>query len=213
MNLFECNRAIMNEAEQQKVSAAKAVVIGAGGLGGFLVNGLVRLGVKNITIIDFDVFQPSNANRQLYCTPVVMGEKKAEVLAKSFQSITNINSITDKIDDNNAAGYLTGADIVFDCVDNVETKLVLERQCLKQGTPLIHGGVNGSYGQTAIITDKPILKKLFKCASKCKNAVIMPQVISGLQLNLFIKYIKNDYSPNIVYYVDLDLMEINAFKE
>lgn len=209
------NACILSEEDKKKISSVKVAVIGAGGLGGFLLNGLARLGVKHITIIDFDVFQPSNLNRQLFCTASTIGKSKADVSRRVLRSITDIEAVVieEKLTEDNVAGLLGGVNIVFDAVDNAETKLILEKQCIIQNIPLIHGGVNGSHGQAAIIEGQPVLERLFKAPAKSQNAVIMPQLISALQLNLFIKLIKNEYTAGAVYYFDGLAMELVTLTE
>lgn len=190
-------------------------VVGAGGLGGFVINGLARLGAKNIAVIDFDIFQSSNINRQLFSNDQTLGQFKAEAAKEFVSQISGVQAavICQKVTKENVNSLLSGAEAVFDCVDNAETKLILEEFCIANKVALFHGGVNGSYGQAAIIYGNPVLKKLLGKAGRGKNAVVTPQIISGLQLNLFVSYINGVYNAGTVYYYDCVNMELAAFKE
>lgn len=214
MDEFLHNRAILTSEDQRRIADIKIAVVGAGGLGGFVLNGLTRLGAKYITIIENDVFQPSNTNRQCFCNKDTISKSKAQTLKTELNKIfpCEITIIETRLDDKNAEDFLKNADIVFDCVDNVNTKIAIEEACLSKKIPLIHGGVDKTFGQAAIIESAPILKNFYKNGLLGENAVIMPQIISALQLNLFVKYIKNQYISNVIYYFDSVAMEIIRIK-
>ena len=214
MGEFLHNRAILEQNEQQIISDIKIAVVGAGGLGGFVLNGLVRLGAKKITIIEYDKFQLSNTNRQCFCNADNIGKSKAHTLAKELNKISpsDITVIESMLTENNVDVLLKNFDIVFDCVDDIKAKLVLEEYCLKNNMPLIHGGVDKTYGQAAIIEKVAVLHSYYKNNSGSENAIIMPQIISALQLNLFVKYIKKQYQADTIFYFDSVAMEIVKIK-
>lgn len=212
---FECNDCVLTQKGRERIQNIKTTVVGAGGLGGFVLNGLARLGALHITVIDGDVFSPSNINRQLYCFDGNMGKSKVLEAKEFLRGIhgLEITAIHERITDRNAAELFSDAEIVFDCTDNVESKLIMERACLAKQIPLVHGGVNGNYGQVAMIYKKPVLEKLFQTKRSCRNAVILPQIISGLQLNLFVKYVNGAECWDSIYYFDAELTEIASFRE
>lgn len=206
------NACILNDDAQKTVSAVKTAVIGAGGLGGFVAQGLVRLGAQNITVIDGDVFTPSNLNRQFFCDRNTLDKAKAEVCVGGMLRVFpegNYKAVCNYINENNAETVLDGSEIVFDCADNIKTKLLLEKVCIKKNVPLIHAGISGNYGQTAIIYGKPLLESLFRRESQSRNAVILPQITAGYQLNLFAQYLNKTYIKNKLYLIDLDAMQIS----
>jgi molybdopterin/thiamine biosynthesis adenylyltransferase len=73
-------------AGQLKLLCARVLVVGAGGLGGFVVEGLARMGVGRIDVVDGDEFQEHNLNRQLYSSEAALGRPKAEVAAERAQA-------------------------------------------------------------------------------------------------------------------------------
>ncbi len=214
MEEFIHNKAILTPEDQKKIAEIKITVVGAGGLGGFVLNGLTRLGAKKITIVENDVFQPSNSNRQCFCNKDTIGKSKGNVLKEEINKISpcEITVKEARLNNENADELLKGADVVFDCVDNILSKVAIEECCLRNKIPLIHGGVDKNFGQAAIIKNVAILKGYYKNGLGGENAVIMPQLVSGLQLSLFVKFIKNKYEADTIFYFDTDAMEIIRIK-
>lgn len=210
MDAFYHNSCIFTPDLQARAASIKTAVVGAGGLGGFVINGLARLGVRHIKVVDFDVFTSSNMNRQLYAYEGTLGMGKAGVAAEMIRGIPGClpQAVEERVSEENAERIFEDVQIVFDCVDNAQTKLVLEKYCLSNGAPLIHGGVDRCYGQAAIVINKPVLSGILNKAFKPQNAVILPQLISALQLELFVKYVKNDFVPDALYYIDTGAMEL-----
>jgi molybdopterin/thiamine biosynthesis adenylyltransferase len=210
MEEFFHNRCILSPEEQTKISEATIAVVGAGGLGGYVLNGLARLGARHIKIIDSDVFVPSNLNRQLYAYKQTVGKSKAISAAEALNNIPGCvpQAVEEELREDNAERILTGVGIIFDCADNIQTKLLLEKHCLKKTIPLFHGGVDRTYGQAAFILHKPLLAGFLNRASATENAVILPQLVSALQLQLFVKYIKNNNLSDIICYIDAEAMEL-----
>ena len=210
MDAFFHNRCIFTPDQQARAASVKTAVVGAGGLGGFVMNGLARLGVRHIKVVDFDVFTASNINRQLYAYEGTLGMGKAGVAAEMLRGIPGClaEAVEERVSEENAERVFEDVQVVFDCVDNAQTKLVMEKYCLSKGIPLIHGGVDRSYGQAAIVLHKPVLSGILNNAFKPQNGVILPQLVSALQLELFIKYIKNDFVPDALYYIDTGAMEL-----
>ena len=147
--------------EQRSVLAAMTVTVaGAGGRGGFAVNGLVRLGVGRVRVIDFDRFDASNLNRQLFSALDSIGRGKAETVAAGAAAITGetvVEPIAERLSEGSADRLLGGSGIVFDCLDSAGDKLLLERWCVAHAVPMIHGAVGGWYGQAALIEGRAIL--------------------------------------------------------
>jgi tRNA A37 threonylcarbamoyladenosine dehydratase len=99
----------------------KVLIAGVGGVGGYALDCLYRSGVKNITIIDYDVFDITNQNRQIGSE--FIGEKKVEVLAKLYPSITPIDM---KLTPQNIEKLdLKNFDIVIDAIDDLNAKIAL----------------------------------------------------------------------------------------
>ena len=135
---------------QLKLLRARVAVIGAGGLGGALVELLARLGVGTLVVADADTFTEDNLNRQLLSTEGNIGEGKA---AAAAERVSRINSAVEVlpykmfVDDANADGFLSGCDLVIDALDDIPSRLVLQRAAARLRIPFIHGAIAGFVGE------------------------------------------------------------------
>lgn len=127
---------------------AKACVVGAGALGNFVGLGLAYAGIRDITVIDPDTVDMTNLNRQVFLHGAV-GLGKADTLSERLSKLFGIDAKPN-------AGYLgrdsdiSQYDVVFDCVDNFETKIVLSEKCKDQNKPLVSGGTSAEAGQVIV---------------------------------------------------------------
>lgn len=127
------------------------LVVGCGGLGGYVIQQLGRMNVGKLIIMDGDVFEESNMNRQLLCSTKTLGQKKAEVYGEFLKTISfaEIEVYTERFTTQNA-DLVNKADVVIDCVDTVGVRKLLAEECKKRGKILIHGAVDGETGQAMI---------------------------------------------------------------
>ena len=126
----------------------KILVVGSGALGIFVGLGLVYSGFRNITFVDPDVVEVTNLNRQVFFYDAV-GESKAKTLSKKLNELfgTDSNAQVAYFDRNSDISFY---DVVFDCVDNFETRIVLSEICKDHGKILISGGTSADAGQVVI---------------------------------------------------------------
>ena len=179
------------------------LVVGCGGLGCYLVEGLLRLGVRKITVCDPDVFSESNLNRQLYSTKENLGEfkvKVAESKAKKLGYKGEFTAYPTLFEDK----MLEGTDIVFDALDNIADRLKLEDCCASKNIPIIHGAVEGNIYQIGIcLPGKNLLHRIYEGAKDTKKKqtnVITVQMCTAKQLSLitgeFVEYYEmEDITP------------------
>ncbi len=108
---------------------AKIILLGVGGVGSFCLDCLYRSGVKNITIVDFDTYDDSNQNRQMW-SELHEGEVKVEALKKHYPELSIIKKRIDEqwILDFNFEPY----DLVLDAIDDRNAKLALAQKCYKK---------------------------------------------------------------------------------
>lgn len=146
------------EEGQKRLRSAKAVVVGAGGLGSPASIYLAVAGVGEIVIIDCDVVELSNLNRQILHWDKDIGREKvisAEEKLRNLNGDIRVFGIADRISDDNGEEFLKGADVVLDCLDNFDTRFLLNKLCLKLRIPLIHSAIYGLEGRiTTIIPGK-----------------------------------------------------------
>lgn len=112
-----------------KLEDSKIILLGVGGVGSFCLDCLIRSGVKNITIVDYDTYDESNQNRQMW-SELHEGELKVEALKVHYPSIEIINI---RIDENWVNEFdFTEYDLVLDAIDDTKAKLALAQKCYKK---------------------------------------------------------------------------------
>lgn len=115
-------------------------VVGAGAVGGYAFESLVRSGVGNIRIVDFDTFAYSNINRQILATYNTVGKKKVEVAKERALSIypdCNVEAVDAFASFQNYEMITQNTDLVIDCIDSLNPKIGLLEYCVKHHIPII----------------------------------------------------------------------------
>lgn len=223
------NRKAITLNEQIILAKSKVAIIGAGGLGGHVILSLARLGIGHLVIIDRDVFDESNLNRQVLSSTESIGFSKSESGARITGSINPGVIITPflvKIKTSNIDEMIDGVNVVVDALDNISDRFVLEKSAKKLKIPLVHGAVAGFEGQVmTIFPDDPGLKSLYgsdqqeRDKSKSPEAIlgvptIAPSYISTLQTMEVLKIIlkRGNLFRNAMVHVDLETGQFNKFE-
>ena len=151
---YERNIGALSADEQELLKTKRAAIIGCGGLGGYAAEFLVRIGLGHITVIDGDLYAASNLNRQLNALETNLGKSKAEETAKRLLAIRSdlpVEAIHTFLTDENALELLKGHDVIIDALDNVKTRLLLEKAAGALGIPLVHGAVREWSAQVCVV--------------------------------------------------------------
>ncbi len=151
------------------IKSKKVLVIGVGGVGSYTVESLVRSSISNITIIDNDIIDITNLNRQLMTTLDNIGLSKVEVLEKRIKSINPdciVNAINTFVDDSNIDSIITDYDYVVDACDTVKTKLSIIRVCNKLGIKLISSMGTGNKMNPSLLQVTDIYKTSYDPLAK-----------------------------------------------
>ena len=150
---------------QAKLLRATVAIVGLGGLGGYVAEALARMGVGRLILIDGDVFEEHNLNRQILSTEDRLGTPKA---VAAQQRIAQINGAVEtiahaeRLTRENLPQLLEGADLVVDGLDRLPTRLVLQKGAQALGIPMIHGSIAGFLGQVmTILPSDPGLRNLY----------------------------------------------------
>ena len=139
----------IGEKGQEKLKQATVTVVGCGGLGSPVLTYLTSAGIGKLIIIDFDEVSESNLNRQFLYSIKDIGRMKVECAKERLQDLNHEIEIVDfyeKVSSDNIGKFIDSADVVIDCVDNLETRILLGRECLRRKIPLVEAGVEGFYG-------------------------------------------------------------------
>ena len=152
---FDRTGRLIGDEGMQRLSKARVIVFGLGGVGSYAVEGLVRSGVGHLTLVDFDDVCVTNSNRQLHATVSTVGKSKAEQMALRCRQINpdvEVVAVKEFYREDLAETLLPpGYDYVVDAIDNVKAKLHLLHRCVTLGTPVVSAmGAAGRLDPTRI---------------------------------------------------------------
>lgn len=139
-------------AGQMALAGAHVAVIGCGGIGSPAIQYLAAAGVGRLTLIDDDVVEASNLQRQTVFTEADLGRPKAQAAAdwvRRFDSALEVRAVVGRIGGDRTAGMLEGATLVLDGCDNFATRLAVSDACVALGIPLTSAAVGRFQGQVA----------------------------------------------------------------
>lgn len=141
------------ELGQRRLNAAHVAVMGAGGLGSPIILGLAAAGIGTITVIDDDVVEASNLQRQVMHRHADIGTPKVDSavrVAADLAPETRLMAVTDRLTDDNAADLLRGADLVIDGTDSFDTREKVAAACEQLGVPLVWGTIQEFDAQVTV---------------------------------------------------------------
>ena len=146
---YQRNRKALTITDQLTLFRSSVAVIGCGGLGGYVIEELARLGVGRIVVVDPDVFEEHNMNRQLFSSPANLGQAKVQAAAARINEINpavTLVPIQTALSAENGADLLAGCQVVVDALDSIQVRLELADVCAGLNIPLVHGAIAGWYG-------------------------------------------------------------------
>ncbi|HDZ18159.1 MAG TPA: HesA/MoeB/ThiF family protein [archaeon] len=158
------NRQFRLEGWSQKlIKNSRVLIIGVGGLGCEIAKNLAMLGVGHLDLVDLDIIEHSNLNRQILFAGAKMGEPKAVVAAKKLaeinQNITikHYHTSLERLD----PAIYQAADVIIGGLDSMNARLNLNAQCIRFRKPLVDGGVSGYHGH--VYTIFPYQNACYEC--------------------------------------------------
>ena len=140
-------------AEQARLRAAQALVIGAGGLGSPALLYLAAAGVGCLAVSDFDSVDETNLQRQVLFTTADIGQQKAAAAARHLAALnpeTEVLPLPARLAGDDLAAAVARADVVLDCCDNFATRFAVNAACVGARTPLVSGAAIRYEGQLAV---------------------------------------------------------------
>src|SRR3954454_11697250 len=155
---------------QEKLAAARVLVVGAGALGNEVLKNLALLGIGTTLVIDLDVVEPSNLSRSVLFRAEDGGQPKAEVAARRAREINPEVTILAKHGDvitDVGLGTFAAVDVVIGCLDNREARLWVNRQCWKVGTPWVDAGIQEIQGVVKVFV--PPGSACYECAMTSRD--------------------------------------------
>jgi molybdopterin/thiamine biosynthesis adenylyltransferase len=148
------NQQSLNNRDQIRLLKSHVAVIGQGGLGGTVTEILARIGIGRLTLVDADIFEESNLNRQLLSTVDALGTSKVEAGKRRVQSINpaiEVTAITSYLNSINGVNILSECKLAVDCLDSIPSRFDLEEACQYLKIPLVSAAIAGSTGQAMVV--------------------------------------------------------------
>lgn len=194
---------------QKKISAAKVLMVGAGGLGCPVGYYLAAAGVGTIAIVDNDEVELSNLQRQIAHSVKTIGINKADSAKQTFEALNpdvNVIAIKERINSKNILDLIKDYDIIVDGTDNFPTRYLINDACVMLKKPLVIGAILRFEGQVTTILpgDGPCYRCLFEepppagLVPSCQEAGVLgvlPGVIGALQATEVLKLIIGKGKP------------------
>jgi len=185
---------------QEKLLASRVLIIGLGGLGSPVAMYLASAGVGHLVLVDDDMVELSNLQRQIIHSVQDIGLTKVASAKQTIQDLNadiNVTGYEKRLDDKELEKEVAAADIVIDGTDNFSSRFSINMHCLKNKTPLISGAAIRMEGQVSVFNktpSSPCYRCLYKDegeldASCSNNGVLSPVVgiIGSIQANEAIK--------------------------
>ena len=127
--IFNRSELLLGSDNMQRIATAKVLLVGVGGVGSWCAEGLIRTGIRHLSIVDYDMVQASNINRQLMATTQTLGQVKVDALKERLLKINpnaDLNAINMEYNENTACLLdLNSFDYVIDAIDSVKDKALL----------------------------------------------------------------------------------------
>lgn len=151
---------------QEKLLASHALIVGAGGLGSPAALYLGSAGVGRITVVDHDVVDETNLQRQIAHNLARVGHPKAESVREAIAAINPdpvVTTITQRADAALLDTLVVQADVVLDCTDNFATRHAINRACVQHGKPLVSGAAIRMDGQLSVYDTREAANPCYAC--------------------------------------------------
>lgn len=209
------NFSLITMEDQYTLLNSKVFVLGLGGLGGYVVEQLARLGVGTIVGADGDFFEPTNLNRQLNATIDSIGEKKAKRARNRLRSVNptiNFIGVDHFLRGDAIIDYAKHVDVVVDCLGGLDTRLDLQQAAAACNVPMVTAAVAGLSGYVGtILPGKTGPAELFGTGGAAEDVLGTPApavtLAASLQVNEVLKTLCwNKPSESLLFY---DLMDMS----
>ncbi|KUH33114.1 adenylyltransferase [Thermococcus celericrescens] len=166
---------IFGREGQEKLKGSKVAVVGVGGLGSPVAYYLAAAGIGRLLLIDEQEPELSNLNRQILHWEEDLGKNLKPLSARwkleRFNSDIEIETFVGRLSEENIDGVLEGVDVIVDCLDNFETRFLLDDYAQRNRVPLVHGAVEGTFGQVTTVVPgvTKSLREIFPKVGKKKE--------------------------------------------
>lgn len=208
---YERNVPALTQEECGILRRKRVLVVGCGGLGGHLIEMLARIGIGAMRVVDGDVWEPTNLNRQLLSEMPLLGDNKAKTAAARVARVNPEVALEAEdayLTEENVHRLVQDCDAVLDGLDNPQSRKVLANACARMGIPYIYGAVTGWVAQAAIsMPGDRLLETLYPEGTAWSDKSVLsftPALCAAMQVALCTKLlVGRSVETGMVYYFDL----------
>ena len=201
----------LTEAECALLRRKRVLVVGCGGLGGHIIDQLARIGVGYLRVVDGDVFEPTNLNRQLLSELPLMGMSKAKAAADRIARVNpdvTVDAVEAFMTADNVRDLIAGCDAVVDGLDNIPSRRILAAACAEADIPYIFGAIQGWVAQAAVsMPGDRLIHTLYPEEIQIRDKSVLsftPALCASIQSALCVKLlVGRSVNTGTVYYFDL----------
>ena len=201
----------LTEEECRALWNKRILVVGCGGLGGHIIDQLARIGVGFLRVVDGDVFEASNLNRQLLSRIPLLGTSKARAAAEHVARVNpdmKVEAVETFMTRQKVRGLIDGCDIVLDALDNIPSRRLLAAACAEAGIPYVYGAIQGWVAQAGIsMPGEDLIGKLFPQEVEIRDKSVLsftPAMCASMQTSLCVKLlVGRPVETGTVFYFDL----------
>jgi len=218
----------IGSAGQKKLTRSRAVVIGCGALGTYALGFLVRAGIGQVVVVDRDIVELSNLQRQNLFAERDVGRPKAKAAEEALRAINSDIEIWGVVADLNYVNVeklVRNATVVLDATDNMDTRFLVNDACVKQGIPWIYAGAVGTTGMVMpVVPGGPCLRCVFPSVPQpgelptCDTVGIvntLPSAVAALEATEAFKIMQGKPPTKELMFIDVwqsDLQKITVRK-
>ena len=208
----------LSETECLALRQKTILVVGCGGLGGHVIDQLSRIGVGALRVVDGDVFEETNLNRQLLSEVSLLGIGKAKAAADRIRKVNPeimVEAVEEFLTEENAAVLLEDCDAVVDALDNISSRKTLAAACAKAGIPYIYGAISGWVAQAAVsMPGDGLIELLYPEGTVLRDKSVLsftPALCASLQVSLCVKLLTGrPVETGTIYHFDLLNLELES---
>ena len=215
----------MGAKGQKALGSSTAVVIGCGALGTHALSFLVRAGVGKVKVVDRDVVEISNLQRQTLFDENDVGRAKAKVAEERLRRVNSEIEVVGEVIDltyANIMGVLRGATVVVDATDNMDTRFLVNDACVKMGIPWVYAGAVGVTGMVMpVVPGGPCLRCVFPTVPQpgelptCDTVGIvntLPAMVASLEVTEAFKIMQGEDPSKDLAFLDIWQGDIQRIK-
>ena len=201
----------LSKEECRVLQTKRVLVVGCGGLGGHIIDELARIGIGSLRVVDGDVFEETNLNRQLLSQMPLLGTNKANAAVGHIVRVNpqvDAEAVETYLAADNVRELITDCDIVLDALDNIPSRRILAAACEEAGIPYVFGAIQGWVAQAGIsMPGENLVDKLFPEGVEIRDKSVLsftPALCASIEVSLCVKLlVGRPVETGTLYYFDL----------